>query len=212
MQVKTKFGLALVALGIAILAAWNWWTKTRNFVPADLPVSLATGQTVTAEFKLNFDGLYLIELEAAKTASVDTLHCLMGVEADAVGCRDIRPAIGAAWTLSSQGQVVGHGSSLEMHSAPVRSEGVARVIGEFQGKNERGYELQVTFTADGGPLKGAHPRLKVTVADIATTDLQAANVLVLATTLVCLFFGVILLVIAYIAGRGKMTSERSRAG
>jgi hypothetical protein len=204
--------MALVVLGIAIFAAWNWWTKTRNFVPVDLPVSLAAGQTVTAEFKLNFDGLYLIELEAAKTVSVDTLHCLMGVEADAVGCGDIRPAIGAAWTLSSQGQVVRRGSSLEIHSAPVQSEGVTRVIGEFQGKSGQRYELQVTFTADGGPLKVAHPRLEVTVADIAMTDLQAADVLVLSTTFMCLLFGVMLLAIAYFSRRGKMTSETSPAG
>lgn len=202
MQVKTKFGMALVVLGIAIFAAWSWWTKTRNFVPVNLPVSLATGQTVTSVFKLNFDGLYLIEIEAAKTVPLDRLHCLMDVEADAARCKDIPPAIGAAWTLSSRGQVVGHGSSLELHSAPVQSEGVTRVIGEFQGKAGQEYELQVTFTADGARLAQAHPRLKMAVADIAHTDLQAANVLVLSTTFIFLLFGVILLAVACFAKRG----------
>jgi hypothetical protein len=210
--VKTKFGLGLIVLGIAAFAAWNWWTKTRNFVPVDVPVSLTAGQTVTSGFALNFAGLYLIELEAAKTMPLDTLHCLMAVEADAARCKDTPPAIGAAWTISRNGHVIGRGSSVELHSAPVQSGGVTRVMGEFQGRASPGYTLQVTFTADGGRLAVAHPRLKVTVADIATTDLQAASVLVLSVTFMCLLFGVILLVIAYFTRRGKMTSETSPAG
>jgi hypothetical protein len=63
-QLKTKFGLGLVALGIAIAAAWIMWTRTRNLVPVDLPVSLVAGQSVTSNFTLNFDGLYLIQVEA----------------------------------------------------------------------------------------------------------------------------------------------------
>ena len=211
MQVKTKFGMALVVLGIAIFAVWNWWSKTRNFVPVDLPISFNTGQPVTAEFKLNFDGLYLVEIEAAKTVPLDTLHCLMGVEADAAKCKDTPPAIGALWTLSSNGQVVRRGSSLELHSAPVQSDGVARVIGEFQGKTEQGYELQVTFTADGARLAEAHPRLKVGVADIARTDLQAANVLVFSTTFICLLFGVVLLTVSGFARRGGVAAGSPEA-
>lgn len=202
MQLTTKFGLGLVVLGVAVIATWNWWTKTRNFVPVDIPVCLTAGQTVTSEFRLNFDGLYQIEIQGAKTVPLQTLHCLMGVEADADKCKDIPPAIGAAWTLLSQGQVINRGSSLELHSAPVQSEGIARVIGEFQGKAGQEYKLEVAFTADGGRLAEAHPRLRVEVADIARTDLQAANVLVFSTTFICLLFGVILLAIACFARRG----------
>ena len=197
-----KFGLGLVALGIGIFAAWSLWTKTRNFVPVDIPVSLVAGQTINAEFSLNFDGLYLIEIESEKTGSLDTLHCLMGVEADAATCKDIPPAIGATWILSNKGQEVRRGSSVESHSASVQSDGVARVIGEFQGKSGQLYILRVRVTTDGKRLAAAHPRLKVGVANIAYTDLQAARVLVFSTTFICLLFGVILLSVAHFARRG----------
>src|SRR5271169_3863323 len=121
MQLKTKFGFGLVALGIGVFAAWALWTKTRDFIPINIPVSMAVGQSVLADFKLNFDGLYLIEIEAEKNASLDTLHCLMGVEAHAATCEGIPPAIGATWVLSSNGREVGRGSSSESHSAPVQT-------------------------------------------------------------------------------------------
>jgi len=210
MQLKTKFGLGLVALGIGIFAAWSLWTKTRNFVPVDVPVSLAVGQTISAEFNLNFDGLYLIQIEAEKGIPLGTLHCLMGVEADAVACKDIPPAIGASWILSSNGQELRHGSSLETHSAPTQSSGVARVIGEFQGKSGQQYILRVKVTTDGRSLASAHPRLKVGVASIAYTDLQAGRVLVFSTTFICLLFGVILLSIAHFAKRGANAGESPR--
>ena len=203
MQLTTKFGLALLAAGIGILAAWNLWTKTRNFVPLDLPVSLAAGQTVNSEFRLNFDGLYLIEIEAERTVPPDMLYCLMGVQADAVQCKEIPPAIGATWIVSSNGQEVRRGSSMELHSAPAQSDAAGRVIGEFQGKSGKQYKLQVTFTADGRSLAVAHPRLKVSVASIAYTDIQSASVLAFSTTFICLLFGVMLLSIAYFAKREK---------
>jgi hypothetical protein len=210
MQLLKKIGLGLVALGIGIFAAWSLWTKTRNFVPVDIPVSLAAGQTISAEFNLNFDGLYFIEIEAEKTGSLDTLHCLMGVEPDAVQCKGIAPAIGATWTLSSNGQELRHGSSLETHSAPVQSDGVARVIGEFRGKSGQLYILRVRVNTDGRRLAAAHPRLKVGVSNIAYTDLQAARVLVFSTTFICLLFGVILLSVAHFAKRGANGGESPR--
>ncbi|MGB9433172.1 MAG: hypothetical protein WBQ89_13085 [Candidatus Acidiferrum sp.] len=199
MQLKTKAGLTLVVLGIGIFGAWNLWTKTRSLVPLDIPVSLTAGQIIASEFTINFDGLYLIEIEAEKTIPLDTLHCLMGGEADPALCKDVTPAIAATWVLSSPGQEIKRGNSSELHSAPVQSDGVARVIGEFQGKAGQDYTLQVTFSADGGNLAAAHPRLKVGVASIAYTDFQSASVLVFSMAFICVLFGAILLAIAYYA-------------
>jgi hypothetical protein len=201
-QLKLKFGLGLLALGMVVFAGWNLWINTRNFVPVNLPVSLVAGQTLTSEFKLDFDGLYLIETDAEKTLPLNTLHCLMGVEADAAQCKDISPALGATWILYSNGQELRHGSSQELHSAPVQSRTVARVIGEFQGKAGQAYKLQVTFTTDGRNMAPAHPRLKVGVSSIAYTDMQSAGALVFSTAFVCVLFGVVLLSIAWFARRG----------
>jgi hypothetical protein len=200
-QLKTKFGLGLLALGIAIFAAWNLWIKTRNLVLVNLPVSLFAGETISCEFKLNFDGLYVIEIDAEKTLPLDTLHCLMGVEADAAQCKDIPPVLGAAWILSRNDQQVSHGSSWELHSAPVQSESAARVIGQFQGNAGQAYKLQVAITTDGRSLAAAHPRLKVGVSSIAYTDIQSASVLLFSSAFICVLFGVVLLTIAWFARR-----------
>ncbi|MGB7731742.1 MAG: hypothetical protein WBL50_27235 [Candidatus Acidiferrum sp.] len=203
MQLKTKSGLALAALGIAILGAWNLWTKSRRLVPVDLPLSLTAAQPITSNFKLNFDGLYLIEIEAQKTMPLETLHCLMGVEADPARCKDAPPAITATWILSRNGQEYRRGTSAEPHSATAQTDGVARVIGEFQGKAGEAYQLQVTLTADASALATAHPRLKVTVASIAYTDLQSADVLAFSTAFICVLFGATLLAIALYAYRRR---------
>lgn len=211
MQLKTKVGLALVAFGIGIFGAWDLWTKTRDFVPVSVPISLAAGQSISSSFKLNFDGLYLIEIEAEKLIPPDALGCLMGVEADARLCRDILPAIGAAWTLSSNGRELRRGSTTELHLAPVHADGVVRVIGEFQGQAGQEYKLQVTFTTDGSALTASHPRLKVGIASIAYTDLQSAGVLVFSTTFICVLFGVVMLSIAGFAKRGKTEPRKGSA-
>jgi hypothetical protein len=203
MQLKTKSGLALLLLGIAIFARWSWWKKTRNFVPVNTAISLAAGQTISSEFKLNFDGLYLIEIQAQKTLPPDELDCRMGLEASLARCKDTPPALAANWSLSSHGQEIRKGSSTEEHRATVEPETVSRAIGEFQGKAGQEYKLQVTSRGDGGRLAPASPRLRVTVASIAYSDLQSANVLAFSMAFICVLFGLILLAIAsYAKGRG----------
>ena len=105
----------------------------------DLPLPLAAAQPITSNFKLNFDGLYLIEIEAQKTMPLDTLHCLMGVQADPARCKDAPPAIAATWILSRDGQEYRRGTSAEPHSAMAQTAAIAHIIGEFQGKVREAY-------------------------------------------------------------------------
>jgi hypothetical protein len=203
MQMKTKAGLALVILGIGISGVWSWWKKTRNFAPVNLPISLSTGQSIISEFKLNFDGLYLIEIQAQKTVPLETLDCWMGLEVNPARCKGMPPAVAANWVLLSNGREICRGSSRNEHSAAVVSATVSRGIGEFQGQAGQEYELQVTFMADGTSLAAAHPRLKVAVASIAYADLQSARVLVFSMAFICVLFGMILVAIACYANRRR---------
>jgi hypothetical protein len=203
MQLKTKAGLALFVLGLAIYGGWSWWLRTRNFVPVNVTLGSFDRPHITTQFQPNFDGLYFIEIEAQKRMPLDTLHCLMGVEADATRCRDAGSAIDASWTVASDGQEIAHGDSSASHSLPPESETVTRVIGEFPGRAGDNYELKVRFTKDLGTLAAAHPQLKVTVADIARTDLQSAGVLVFSMAFICFLFGVVLLVVSWYGKRGK---------
>jgi hypothetical protein len=201
---KIKVGLVLVAAGIGIYAGWNLWIKTRRLAPVGMPISWSAGQNVHSEFRLNFSGLYLIEIEAKQTIPADQLHCLMGVEGNATECKGTPTAIAATWIVSSEGLETARGSSTEPHSAPTQSIDVARVIGEFQGKAGQSYNLEVAFTSDGQSLAAAHPRLKVAVASIAYTDLDSEAVLVFSIAFICVLFGVILLAITYVARRRRV--------
>jgi hypothetical protein len=197
-QLKTKFGLGLVALGMAVAVAWNMWARTRNLVPVDLPVSLAAEQSVTSNFTLNFDGLYLIQIEAQPTVPPDQLHCLLGVDADPVECGSTQPVLGANWVLSSTGQEIRRGSAEEQHSA-LPGNSVSREIGEFHGEAGHSYTLLITFTRDGSVLNAAHPHLKVAISGIARSDIEAASVLAVSASFICIMFGLILLAIALYA-------------
>jgi hypothetical protein len=204
-QLKTKAGLALVAVGIGVFAAWKWWTSTRNFVPVDLAMPLAAGESVTAQFKLNYDGLYLIEIAAEPKIPVDELRCLLGVEAEPGRCKDVPSVIVADWIVSSDGRVVRRGNSNELRSVPPQSEDVVRVIGEFPGRAGKSYSVQVTLSADPKRLVAANPRLQVAVASIAYTDLASAGALVFAAAFVCVMFGCVLLSVAWFAKRRRLT-------
>jgi len=201
MQLKTKTGLALVAMGIGVFSAWKSWVGTRRFVPLDVAMPLAAGESIAEQFTINYDGLYLIEITAEANPSVETLHCLLGVEADVVRCHGTPSPIAANWIVSAHGHELRRGSSTELHTVPVQSQQVTRVIGEFPGKAGETYDLEVTFTSDAKQLAAVNPRMRVAVASIAYTDLESAGALVFAVAFICVMFGGILLGIARHAKR-----------
>jgi hypothetical protein len=162
-----------------------------------MPIPLVAGQSITSEFHLNLDGLYVIEIEAEKTIPLDELHCLMGVEAEPLRCKSMPSVIAATWVLSSEGQDIGHGGSAQPHAAPPATNRVVRVIGAFPGKSGQSYRLRATFAADAGALRAADPRFKVAVASIVSSDLESAKALAFSAALMCVLFGVMLLSVAY---------------
>src|ERR1700739_778672 len=131
---KTKAGLGLVILGFAVSGAWPAWTKTRNQVPIDVPLTLQAGKTLTEDFRLNLDGLYRIEILADTNLPPETLQCLMGLQTDPARCNGMAPAIAANWILFRNGQEMRGGSSRDPHSAPAEMKTPTRVIGEFPGE------------------------------------------------------------------------------
>ena len=208
MQLKTKFGLALVALGLSVVAAWALWSRTRRLVPVDRLVSPLRGQSVASDLTLNFDGLYLIQIEAEATIPPDRLRCLLGVDADPQACGPGQSAIGANWVLSTPGQEIRRGSSDEQHSAPASGNTISREIGEFHGESGYHYTLIVTFTRNALALGAVHPRLKVAISGVARSDMQAASVLAFSASFISILFGLTLLGIAIFLS--STSSERGR--
>jgi hypothetical protein len=214
---RTKAGIGLIVLGIGVFSGWKLWMNTRSQVPVNVPVSLKLGETIEKEFRLNLDGLYLIEIvvaqkDAEKGAERDgqregrqeALRCLMGV--GGAQCGGVAPAIGANWVLFRDGQEVRRGNSLESHSEPTEQGNVVRVIGDFPGEAGHEYRLQVSVTADASALQAANPRLRVAVSSIIQADFQSANILAFSVSFICVFFGAILLGIGWFApkpGQGE---------
>jgi hypothetical protein len=207
MQLKAKFGLGLVALGISVAAAWALWNRTRDLVPVDQPVSLFAGQSVASNFILNFDGLYLIQIEAQPATPPDQARCLLGVDCDRRTCGSLQPVLAANWILSRDGREVRRGSSDKQHSAPAGNT-VSREIGEFHGEAGHPYSLLVSFTRDAPALDAAHPHRKVAVSGIARSDMQAAAVFAFSAAFICMLFGFVLLAIAILAPPERIRSAK----
>ena len=205
-RMRTKAGIGLIVLGIGVFVAWKLWMNSRSQVPVNVPFSLKLGETIEKEFRLNLDGLYLIEIVVAqkdaekgaqKEMRLEDLRCLMGV--GGAQCAGIAPAIGANWVLFRDSQEVRHGDSLRSYSEPTEQGNVVRVIGDFPGEAGHEYRLQVSVTTDGSGLQAANPRLRVAVSSLIQTDFQSANILAFSVSFICVFFGAILLGIGWFA-------------
>jgi hypothetical protein len=210
---RTKAGIGLLVLGIGVFVAWKLWMISRIQVPVEAAVNLEPGKAIEKEFRLNLDGLYLIEIVAQKDAEkgaqkdgqenmrLEALRCLMGV--DTAQCTGIAPAIGADWVLFRDGQEVRRGNSTRSYSEPAEPGNVVRVIGDFPGEAGREYRLQIAITADGHVLQAANPRLRVAVSSIIQTDLQSANILAFSVSFICVLFGAMLLAVGWFAPKAR---------
>jgi hypothetical protein len=186
---------------MGVFVTWKLWMINRIQVPVNMPVSLKSGETTQKEFRLNLDGLYLIEIVAEKGAQKDarlqTLRCLMGL--GSAQCASIAPAIGANWVLFRDGKEVRRGDLTRSYSEPEEPGNVVRVIGDFPGEAGHEYRLQTTITADGHALQAANLWLRVAVSSIIQSDLQSANIFAFSVSFICVFFGAILLGIGWFA-------------
>lgn len=169
-----RIGLTLMLLGVVLFGGWKVWTRTRRIDPVDMPLTVAAGPIATRNFLLNYDGHYLIEITAEKTAPAEAGLANLGAE----------------WSVWSGGREVSRGTTEEVHSAPGKSAELTRVIGEFNGRAGQSYELRVRFTKDAPELQMA--RLRVVVSGLAKENLSASSVLLFSIVFICQFFGLIL--------------------
>jgi len=65
-----KTGVTLFIVGLALQAGWLLWSRTRHWVPVDMPVTLSPGHIKTKEFNLNLSGYYDIAIEVQKKIPV----------------------------------------------------------------------------------------------------------------------------------------------
>ncbi len=156
-----------------------------------MPISLAVGEVRTPEFKVYVNKYYIISIEAKKRLPFDVLNCMMGISLNPNNCGK-EPILQAKWTLWSDSQIVGQGSSDEHRGGGWENDTVQCIIGNFNGRLGDRYVLVVDFTKDGSPLAVTDPRLKVHLADAyygMTGTIYVSSLFVLIETI-----GIVLLI------------------
>jgi hypothetical protein len=130
--------------------------------PVDMPVSMSPGHIRSPEFGLNLDAVYLVEIAADKNRiPAGELHCLLGYKILDSDCPATPSVVRASWVLSSNGQVVAHGSSDDPGGGAVTEDAIARAIGTFDGEAGCRYVLDIDIIGDGRKLADGNPRLRV---------------------------------------------------
>jgi hypothetical protein len=202
----TKIGVIAIGAGILAFGAWQLWLETRIKHPVTVPLSMAAGEVITPEFKVNLDKYYVISIEADGNIENNDLSCMMGVSRRPTWCNR-ESVIHANWRVMTDRQTVAEGSSDDNKSGggdyDDRKNTMERSIGAFKGSAGKKYVLYVDFVKDGRSLAMAKPRLKVDLAAtwIEDTLLQEAVVYAVAFTFVIV--GAILLVISAVIRIGN---------
>ncbi|MGA2962467.1 MAG: hypothetical protein ABSD96_12395 [Candidatus Korobacteraceae bacterium] len=157
-------GVALILVGLALPAGTYLWYHTRNRIPVDVPVTLAS-RHFTTEFELNLNDGYDImlavnnSLASQNDLSFRTLNCLLGMPNPTLECDDIDTpsVVEAMWTVSSGTRVVASGSSQDFAGF----SGPGRCLGVFHGYAGPHYKLDIDFLKDASRLSALNPRIRV---------------------------------------------------
>ena len=153
-------GVALILIGIAIPLGFHWWTQSRNWVPLDIPISMAAGHIRSPEFEINLEGEYWIYVDVDRQFKPDSLECLLGLPPYYSDCHDHSSIVQTSWRITKAGNEV----TRDHNIAPVRVgpwDRVGRAIGSFAADKSKHYALDLDILADASELNGGNPRLKI---------------------------------------------------
>lgn len=199
-------GMTLILVGIVAYGLWVVWLSTRNNRPVDIPIKMAVGHVNTPSFKVNRNAPYDIEIEVQKRIPFDTLNCLLGTamqphSTDLQECPDKPSVVKASWVLTSDGQIVAHGSSEDHRYGAWTNDSIARELGSFQSESGRSYALSVDVLSDGSALAPGNPHLKVEVFPSVYEDEMVGSALVMLFSILLVLVGGILLLISFVRNR-----------
>ena len=118
------------------------------------PISLSRGHVRTEDFSINLDCGYFIEIEVARTPSLDNLECQMW------GCYETPAILRTHWILSRAGQVELSGSSDDIDGVSGNLGVMGRKAGYFTSSGGR-HRIDIDVLSDTSVLNKNNPRLKV---------------------------------------------------
>jgi hypothetical protein len=157
-------GLIFLALGISTFFAVNTWLQSRTWEPVEMAISLDPGSISSPEFTTNVSASYEIRVEANTHGRLpaQVVECLLGTSAKQSGCA--QPSVlRVGWVLTSRGQVLEHGSTVDRNCCRSISTAGAttRAIGHVHCESGHPYVLLINVLEDGTALSAADLRLHV---------------------------------------------------
>ena len=139
----------------AVLLFPAWRVLDRGLVGLDAPISLSRGQYESAEFRLDTDFVYHIQIEVDGSYPVPReLECVMW------GCDGTVPVLRARWTLFRNGSVEKSGDSDSFNGGSGDLNHVGRIVGVFP-SSDGGYQLGLQMVSDLTTLNARHPRVRI---------------------------------------------------
>jgi len=199
-------GMTLILVGVVAYGLWAVWLSTRNNVSVDIPIRMTVGHVDTPSFKVNRNARYDIEIEVQKRIPFDKLNCLLGTamkpkSTELQECPDEPSVVKAAWVLTSDGQIVAHGSSEDHRYGAWGNDWIARELGSFQSEHGRSYTLGVDVLSDGSALTPGNPHLRIEVLSSVYEDEMVGTALVMLCSMLFVLVGGILLLVSFVGDR-----------
>jgi len=115
----SKVGLVLIALGLAIFGGFAIWAKGIRTKVLELPMPIKAA-SVSQDFSVHYDALYTMTAQFDHTVTPDVARCLLGERKSALHpdlvCTDIPPLLKFTWAVNSDGKNLGTGSSAHLGS------------------------------------------------------------------------------------------------
>jgi hypothetical protein len=131
---------------------------------ADVPISLGVGTIRTPEFRVKSKP-YDIDIRVQWNMPTDELQCKMGFQlSPGYPVCHAEPLIETEWRVWDGEKIVARG--IDKGKSEAFEAGAcyfARTLGQFTGKANRKYVVEVKVTKDGTPLNATNPHLVVTI-------------------------------------------------
>ncbi len=204
-------GFALVVIGVGLCTGRILWSKTRNWVPLNIPILLTQGQTIrTTEFRIDIPGDYGIAIAVERKIPIEITECLMGMESFHPERCPVESEINEAWVLRNDTKIVARGNAATSSSGAY-SELIMRQIGSFHGQPRQKYSLEVQVLSDGRALMAANPHLIVKIEpEIYERNLYSSLPFFIGGTVLALP-GIFLIVYSVLRGRSQQRRKSYRS-
>ena len=145
----------MIALAAALSACLAWWALDRRLVALDAPISVSSGRYQSAEFRLDPDFIYYIQIEVDGGYPVsEKLECVMW------GCGGTSSLLRMKWAQFGNGSPEASGASDSINGGSGDLNHVGRIIGAFKSSDGR-YQLAIDVVSDLSTLNTRHPRVRV---------------------------------------------------